>query len=73
MTPETAVGVPPGDPRALRQAVIGLLEDEAGRCRRGAAARELARERYAWDGIARRLLSVYELVAGAGVPAAVAR
>jgi phosphatidylinositol alpha-mannosyltransferase len=73
MTPETAVAVPPGDPRALCQAVIALLENEAGRAARGAAARELARERYAWDGIGRRLLSIYELVAGAGVPAAVAR
>jgi phosphatidyl-myo-inositol alpha-mannosyltransferase len=73
MTPETALGVPPGDPRALCQAVIALLEDEAGRAARGAAARELARERYAWDGIGRRLLSIYELVAGAGLPAEVAR
>ena len=73
MTPETSVRVPPGDPRALCQAVIALLEDEAGRVARGVAARELARERYAWDGIGRRLLSVYELVAGAAAPAAVAR
>ena len=53
--------------------MIGLLEDEPARAARGAAAREVARERYAWDGIGRRLLSVYELVAGAGVPAPVTR
>ncbi|MEX2211753.1 MAG: glycosyltransferase family 4 protein [Gaiellaceae bacterium] len=64
MTPETGIAVPPGDPRALAQAVIALLEDEPRRQALGAAARELARERYAWDGIARRLLSAYELVAG---------
>jgi phosphatidylinositol alpha-mannosyltransferase len=73
MTSETAIAVPPGDPRALCQAVIALLEDEPRRAARGAAARELARERYAWDGIARRLLSIYELVMGAAAPAAVAR
>ena len=73
ITPETAIAVPPGDPRALAQAVIALLEDEPRRERRGAAARELAAERYGWDGIATRLLSTYELLAGARAPAAVAR
>jgi phosphatidylinositol alpha-mannosyltransferase len=63
-TPETALTVPPGDPRALAQAVIALLEDEPRRQALGTAARELARERYGWEGIARRLLSVYELVSG---------
>jgi len=63
-TPETALTVPPGDPRALAQAVIAMLEDEPRRQALGAAARELARERYGWEGVARRLLSVYELVVG---------
>ncbi len=61
-TPETALTVPPGDPAALAQAVIALLEDEPRRQAFGAAARELARDRYAWERIARRLLSIYELV-----------
>ena len=73
VTPETAVAAPPGDPGALAQAVIGLLEDEERRVQRGAAARELVSERYAWDRIARRLLSVYELVAGTALPAPVSR
>jgi phosphatidylinositol alpha-mannosyltransferase len=72
-TPETALMVPPGDPRALAQAVIAMLEDEPRRQALGAAARELARERYAWEGLARRLLSVYELVAGAAARTPVAR
>ena len=42
MTPETGVSVPPGDPEALAQAVIGMLEDEERRRALGTAARELA-------------------------------
>ena len=61
-TPETAVSVPPGDPRALAQAVIGLLEDEPRRRALGASARELAEERFSWDEIGRRLAAIYELV-----------
>jgi glycosyltransferase involved in cell wall biosynthesis len=40
-----------------------VLADEETRQRRGAAARALASERYAWDGIARRLLEIYEQAA----------
>jgi phosphatidyl-myo-inositol alpha-mannosyltransferase len=62
LTPETAVGVGPGDGRALAEAVTALLEDEPRRQAMGAAARELAVERYSWSDIARRLESVYEVV-----------
>jgi phosphatidylinositol alpha-mannosyltransferase len=68
MTTETGLAVPPGDPRALAGGVIALLEDEPRRRVLGVAARELAAERYAWDGIARRLLGIYELVAGRAAP-----
>jgi phosphatidylinositol alpha-mannosyltransferase len=61
-TRETSLTVPPGDPAALVQALVALLEDEPRRRALGAAARELARERYGWDRIARRLLGIYELV-----------
>jgi phosphatidyl-myo-inositol alpha-mannosyltransferase len=64
LTTATGVAVPPGDPEALAAALIALLEDEAARTRLGAAARELARERYAWPDIARRLEAIYERVAG---------
>jgi phosphatidylinositol alpha-mannosyltransferase len=71
MTPQTAVAVPPEDPAALADAVTGLLEDEPLRVALGAAARELALERYAWPDVARRLESVYQDVTGtAGVRAA---
>jgi phosphatidylinositol alpha-mannosyltransferase len=64
VTPETGVLVPPGDARALSDAVVDMLADEDARRRRGAAARELAREKYAWERVAVRLLAVYEAAAG---------
>jgi phosphatidyl-myo-inositol alpha-mannosyltransferase len=64
VTPETAVAVPPGDVRALVDAVEALVADEPRRVAMGAAARQLAEERYAWSDIARRLEAIYERVAG---------
>jgi phosphatidylinositol alpha-mannosyltransferase len=64
MTDDTGISVPPGDPEALAQALVALLENEPRRRELGAAARSLAQERYAWDAIARRLLGIYELVTG---------
>ncbi len=55
------VAVPPGDDEALKNAVIGLLEDEPRRQRMGEAAREIVCARYDWRDIARRLLAIYEL------------
>ena len=60
MTPESAVAVPPDDPAALIEAVAALLADEERRQLRGAAARELALERYSWPDIARRLVEIYD-------------
>jgi phosphatidylinositol alpha-mannosyltransferase len=59
MTPETAVSFPAGDGGALVDAVEALLADEERRERMGAAARQLAQERYSWNAIARRLVEVY--------------
>jgi phosphatidyl-myo-inositol alpha-mannosyltransferase len=64
MTEEAGVSFPPGDERALADAVVGLLEDEQRRATLGEGARRLAVERYSWDDIARRLVEIYELVAG---------
>ena len=63
MTPETGLLVPPDDPRALADAVVSLLGDEARRRQFGAAGRVQAK-RYSWDDIGRRLLSIYESLAG---------
>ena len=73
MTDETGLLVPPGDPAALAEAIVTLLEDEALRRRLGAAARVVAVERYSWSSIAERLAEVYRLVVErAGRPAVTA-
>jgi starch synthase len=71
ITPETSLAVPPDNPDALATAVTSLLADEPRRARMGAAARELAIDRYSWGDIARRLEAVYDEVT-ARIPAAAA-
>jgi phosphatidyl-myo-inositol alpha-mannosyltransferase len=63
MTDDTGVLVPPGDDRALGDALVALLEDEPRRAALGESARRLAIERYSWDTIAKRLEQIYEDVA----------
>ena len=67
---EASVAVPPEDEAALADAVCALVEDEPRRRELGAAARELAVERYSWAGIARRLETIYGALAGERVRAA---
>ena len=57
---DAGVLVPPGDHDALSEAVIDVLGDEEARVRRGSAARALVQDRYAWEGISRRLVEIYE-------------
>src|SRR5205809_5875298 len=64
MEPDAGLLVPPDDPRALAAGVAELLADEPARPELGRAARALAIARYSWDDIARRLVGIYELVAG---------
>ena len=64
MDPDAGLLVPPGDPHALTEAVVALLEDEPRREALGRAAREIAQERYSWERIAQRLAEIYEAVAG---------
>ena len=59
MTDETGLLVPPGDPQALADGVVALLADESRRQAMGAAARQVAAERYSWDEIGRRLAAIY--------------
>jgi phosphatidylinositol alpha-mannosyltransferase len=60
LTAETSISVAPGEPEALVEAVDELLADEAAREEMGAAARQLAVDRYSWQDIARRLEAIYE-------------
>ena len=64
MTDATSLGVTPGDPDALAEATISLLEDEPRRVAMGAEARRLAVERYSWDEIAHSLTDIYALALG---------
>jgi phosphatidyl-myo-inositol alpha-mannosyltransferase len=64
MTPETSVAVIPEDAGALAEAVTALLGDEPRREALGAAARELAIDRYSWADIARRLVTIYDSARG---------
>ena len=72
-TGDTSLTVPPGDPAALAQALIAILEDEPRRVQMGMAARALAQDEYAWEHVAQRLVGIYELVTASPSRAAVAR
>jgi len=63
MEPEAGRLVTPGDPKALADAVVGLLGDETARAALGNAARTIAVERYSWDTIGQRLAEIYESLA----------
>ena len=58
-TPDAAVLVPPGDERALADAICELLDDEERRVAMGRAGRALATA-YSWEGLAARLEAIYE-------------
>jgi phosphatidylinositol alpha-mannosyltransferase len=62
MTSETGVLVPPDDAAALADGVARLLADGPRREAMGAAARQVAVDRYSWPDVARRLEEVYERV-----------
>jgi phosphatidylinositol alpha-mannosyltransferase len=64
LDPAASVSVPPGDARALADAVCSLVADEPYRVSLGERARELAVERYSWPVIARRLSEIYGRVTG---------
>jgi phosphatidylinositol alpha-mannosyltransferase len=64
LDPTASVAVPPGDTGALVDAVCDLVSDEPRREQLGAAARELAVERYSWRRIALRLEEIYSEVTG---------
>ena len=73
LDPSVSVAVPPDDTGALVEAVGALVLDEERRGRMGAAARELAVERYSWSRIAERLEEIYAGVTGLAEAPAEAR
>ena len=60
MTSATSTAFPPGNERALADAVEALLADEQRRQAMAMAGRRLAQERYSWETIGRKLLGIYE-------------
>ena len=63
--------VPPGDPRALADAVVALLDGRGAAAARSARPRApLAEQQYSWDAIAARLLEIYERSRAAPAPIA---
>ena len=60
----TGLLVPPGDVRALREALERLLADADLRARLGAAARARARERFGWEASTDALLGSYSEAVG---------
>ncbi|MET9962427.1 glycosyltransferase [Streptomyces sp. NPDC006326] len=62
---ETGRLVPPGDPRALADAVAALLADAALRRAYGAAGRRRVLSRYGWDRVAAATESAYRSALGA--------
>jgi len=56
----TGLVIPPRDANALAEAIIKLLADDKLRQQMGNNAYNLVKERFSWDGIAKRTLEVYE-------------
>jgi len=55
-----AVTVPPGDPRSLANALVGVLADPARREQLADEARTAVREHYSWDAIAREYVAHFK-------------
>jgi phosphatidyl-myo-inositol alpha-mannosyltransferase len=66
LDPSASAAVPPGDPKALADAICDLVADEPRRRALGEAARELAVARYSWPVIAGRLEEIYAQVTDSG-------
>ncbi len=57
---ETGFVVPAGDADELAGAITKVLSDPSGAARMGEAARQAAKDRFAWDPIAQEILDAYE-------------
>jgi len=55
------------NPKDLKEALQGALQDKEERQQRGLAGRELARRRFSWPAIARELIDLYQRIGNAGL------
>lgn len=62
MIGEAGILVPPGDPSALAEGIVRLLDDEELRRTYGARARRRAEEEFNWGATAQNLLTAYEMI-----------
>jgi glycosyltransferase involved in cell wall biosynthesis len=63
-TGRTGTLVPPGDPDALANAIVELLQDDAQRVRLGANGRQRILEEFSWQKAGARTLDLYRQIAG---------
>lgn len=63
-TGRTGALVPPGDPAALADAIVDLLQDDDRRARLGAAGRERIVDEFSWQSAGARTLELYRHLAG---------
>jgi glycosyltransferase involved in cell wall biosynthesis len=56
---KTAIGVPPGDPKALAEAIVQVLSDPAGAASRAAQGMRMVAEGYTCEKTIRRMLQIY--------------
>jgi len=66
---ETGWLVPPDDEEALADALVEAVNDPGKRARKGEAAYEESRSRYAWPALAANVAEVYEQVRAGAYPA----
>ncbi len=59
---DTGLLVPPGDPRALAEAIVRVRSDPGMAAKRVARAREHAREFFSWDRLIDRWMDLYQAV-----------
>lgn len=63
VTGQTGTLVPPGDPEALADAIVDLLQDDDRRARLGAAGRRRIVEEFSWQRAGARTVDLYRAVA----------
>ena len=58
---ETGFLIPPGNPEALAEAALKLLNDDELRKEMGSKAMDVMQKKHSWEAIAEKAESIYEL------------